>query len=716
MNGRHQPRCADNFKVARLSSKVDEKLGVDSCFCDRWKLKLLELIGVSILVALFPNPGAAQPSIRVLPANTDSSGQLNNPPNINVPTVPENYPVPLTNNSSENLPNSQLNQPIDSSVVNSGFNNSNESNSSPVVPPASSGLSKSEESNSSASLRGNPLENRHPFLGTAYQLQSGEVITILRYRQSFPPKDVLSGITGQPTLGFSWGINNNLELTFDAQTVDNEGPGKQGIFFSRRTTSTGSGNFFQELTLQGKQRLWQNSEGTQALSAIFSLSRGVRSYQIRTSNGVIPKVNDNDSNKQEIVPALELPFTVSSGNNLQFTISPKVAFLPSDNALYFRTLPIANPGKFGTTLGLAGGIIYRPSSRISFWGDAFVPFTGNNTINRDTGLPAKTVVYNAGIRYLVNPRLSTDLFISNSLGNTGALSIVGDREFPFLGFGITYIPGITAANRRYATSFKGESITRPTPAGLAFLDGGTIPSGQLLANVQGGGQGLLGSLQFGLMDDLQVGTFISLIPGTIDESEFGFNGKIRFMNQADGAPFTFSIAASLARSNNVLINLIENNRNEFKDRGFKKGGFAFANEREGELFIYTISTPIHYEFKGGTALWMTPTLGFVQRNGLQIGGINFGASTPVTNNLEILAEAGFDFSGKGNAFIGDTRKTILPWNIGVRWNPFSQDINSGLQLEAYLTNRLGSSPFQNLRVQADNPLTFGVGMRLPIDF
>ncbi|PSB05013.1 hypothetical protein [Merismopedia glauca] len=716
MNGIHQPRYLPKLKVTKVATTTNLNLFNYQSLSQHLKLNFLAVATLSIYLALLPKLGLAQPTLRVLPPNTNPSGQPNNPPQINSESQPDNSPVPLINNGLENPPNSQLTEPTNLPPSNPESQPNNPISTPTPIPINQPVSPQSSDPNLLQLLRGSPLEYRHPSLGTAHQLWSGEVITILRYRQSFPPKDVASGITGQPTLGFTWGINDNLELTFDAQTVDNEGPGKQGNFRALRTTSTGSGNFFQELTLQAKQRLWQNSSGTQALSGIVSLSRGVRSYRISTLTGQIPQGNDNDSNKQELVPTLELPFTISSGNKLQFTISPKVAFLPSDNALYFRTLPISNPGKFGTTLGLAGGISYRPSSRITLWGDAFVPFTGNNTINRDTGLPAKTVVYNAGIRYIVNPRLSTDLFISNSLGNTGALSIVGDREYPFVGFGVTYLPGITQANRRYATSFKGESITRPTPAGLAFLDGGTLPSGQLLTTIQGGGQGLLGSIQFGLMDDFQIGTFIDLIPGTVDESEFGFNGKIRFLNQADGDPFTFSIAATLARGNNVLINLVENNRNEFEERGLKKGGFAFANEGVGELFIYTISTPIHYEFKSGTALWLTPTLGFVQRNGLQIGGINFGGSTPITNNLELVAEAGLDFSGKGNTFIGDTRKTIIPWNVGVRWSPFSQDNNSGLQLEAYLTNRLGSTPFQNLRVQADNPLTFGVGMRLPIDF
>ncbi|MFB8788743.1 MAG: hypothetical protein U7123_07800 [Potamolinea sp.] len=54
--------------------------------------------------------------------------------------------------------------------------------------------------------RESPLQNRQPVLSTADQLRQGEVITNLRYRQSFPSGKASDiGLTGQPTFGASWG-------------------------------------------------------------------------------------------------------------------------------------------------------------------------------------------------------------------------------------------------------------------------------------------------------------------------------------------------------------------------------------------------------------------------------------------------------------------------------------------------------------------------------
>jgi hypothetical protein len=138
------------------------------------------------------------------------------------------------------------------------------------------------------------LDTRHPVLTTAEQLRQGEVVTNLRYRQSFPPgSDSQTGLTGQPTFGISWGITNNLELTLDAQTVDNSGPVRQGPFSAQRINPDNTGpNFFQEFTLQAKHRLWQNETGTQALSGVVAASLGNAGRPFRFSQATGPVSTD----------------------------------------------------------------------------------------------------------------------------------------------------------------------------------------------------------------------------------------------------------------------------------------------------------------------------------------------------------------------------------------------------------------------------------------
>lgn len=561
------------------------------------------------------------------------------------------------------------------------------------------------------------ISNTRPILTTAEHLRKGEILTTVRHRHFFSSGTAESdGLTDQPTIGISWGVTDKLELTFDVQTVDNAGPADQGPYRAERINDQGSTNFFQEWTLQAKQRLWQNQDGTQALSAAIAASRGNdrRPYKFFDATGIVA----TGLNAQTVF-SLELPYTIKPDERWQFTVSPKVAFFPEDNALYLTRLPQPNSGSFGTTFGLAGALSYQLNPRLSLWGDAFVPFTGNNTINRDTGLPTRDIAYNAGLKYIINPRLAADLFISNTLGNTGPLSVVTDREFDALGLGITYIPGVTAANRRYPTHF-GVRQQRPpsTHAGFSALDGGTVPKKQLLTSLQVSQGRVSSAIRYGIEDDLEIGALIDNISGTVDESVLGFSGKIRLLHQADGKPFTLSATGSIARSNNVIVNLINNNPNEFQERGLEKGGFAFSNETINEPFVISLSAPLHYQFPKGGAAWFTPTLGYVQRNGLEIAGFNLGTSLPLSSELDAIAEVGFNLKGEGNALIDNTRKSVIPWTLGVRWKPQSLlgKTLSGLQLEAYLSNRVGSSPFETLRVRADNETRLGIGMLLPVQF
>ncbi|MCT7950998.1 hypothetical protein NG798_14460 [Ancylothrix sp. C2] len=578
-------------------------------------------------------------------------------------------------------------------------------------------------------LRGDILRSRPTILTTAHHLQQGEVISSLRYRQFIlPGTDAENGLTGQPTFGFSWGITDNLEITVDAQTFDNSQPGKQGAFLANRASAEGSSNFFQQFTFQAKQRLWQNSTGNQALSAVLSVPTGVRYYEfIDPSSGALVEGKNNDN----LVVSVELPFTVAE-NRWQLTLSPKLVFFPEDNAMYYRRMPIEDSGSFGLNFGLAGGISYEVNPRLIVWGDMFIPLTGNNTINRDTGFPARSVAFNAGLRYLVNPRLATELFISNALGNTGPASILTDRENIAVGAGVIFLPGFTSANRQYPRSFS--SRLQPPPASLAgfsFFDGGTVAQNQLLPNLQVGSQGILTAIRYGLLDDLEVGIYMDLISGEVDESELGLSGKIRFLHQADGDLFTLSGALNFGKTTNSFSNFLSGNPNELSERGLKERGFSFTNEtcldnggeigNNGECFVISLAFSLHYQFENGSAVWLTPTLGFVQRNGLEIAGFNLGGSVLLSRNLSLIAEAGLNFT-EGNALIGNERENVIPWSLGLRWDAGSflgsspALGNLGPQVEVYLTNRVGYSVFQSLRVREDNSLGVGFGLVWPVQF
>ena len=565
--------------------------------------------------------------------------------------------------------------------------------------------------------RDSPLVNQQFIQPTALHLNKGDIVLKLNNRLFFTPGSVeTDGTTDFYNLAFSWGITNNLELTFDLQHVDSSFPGRQGEF---DVLTVGGDN---EGTVEVKQRIWQNSSQTQALSGVVSLSFPL------ADRGSLFRQNSQtvlDEQRQDFVPALQIPLTTSISDRLQLTFSPTVAFFPEESALFLRRPPTNNSDSFGTTFGFAGAISYNLSPRLTLWGDAFVPVTGNNSVSRDSGQPAKTVAFNAGFRYLVNPRLAVDVFASNTLGSTGALALTADPGFTSLGASVVFMPDLISGNRRYPDSFdlelKGEDSPITTD-GLAFFDGGTIPSGKFLFNLQGGSQGVLTSLRYGLLKDLEVGIFLDYVSSDVDESEQGVSGKIRVLNQAQGDPLTASLAATFSLTNQPFINFINNNRNEFDNRNLDKDvPFFFPGQDdapEGKLFIVTLSLPLHYQFDNGAALWATPIVGFVQRNGVEVAGVNVGGSFPVLQDISLVGEVGANFVDAGNSFVGNNRENVIPWTVAIRWDSsrfLGIDSNSTNrpQLELYVTNRVGSSTWHQLRVRDQNETAVGVGVFIP---
>jgi hypothetical protein len=557
---------------------------------------------------------------------------------------------------------------------------------------------------------------------TAQHLRKGEVVFSIYNRFFFfpdyiPDNDVDNSDTAAyNNLGVSWGISDTSELSIEFQHFDSAFPVIQGKFDALTRKGDNEG------TIEYKHRLWQNESDTIKLSGIVSLSfplfeRGSQFF-VRNGNQVL------DERRKDVVPALELPVTFTPSDRASFTISPTLAFFPENSALFLRRPPTEDSGSFGTTFGFIGSASYRINDKITLWGDAFLPLTGGNTVDRDSGKAEKTIAFNAGLRYLVNPQVGIDVFATNTLGRLGALALTADNELLGVGAGVVFMPDAIAANRRQSEGRDTPEVNTPnTVDGLGFFDGGTLNSGQALINLQGGSQGFLGAFRYGLVKDFEASIYLDSIADEIDESEQGFGLKARILNQAEGAPVTASIAGTIGLTNQSFSNFRRNDRNELDRLGLEEETpFYYPGadtDLENKLYIITISTPIQYQIDPATAVWFTPILGYVQREGIEIAGFNVGGSMTIAQNLSVLGEIGYNFAGVGNAFIGDKLADAIPWNLGLRWdlaNLFgidSQNSPNSPKLELYITNRVGSSTWHQLRVRDQDKTAVGVGLSVP---
>jgi uncharacterized protein YjbI with pentapeptide repeats len=573
------------------------------------------------------------------------------------------------------------------------------------------------------SAKDSPLAHMSFQRPTAEHLRKGEVVIDATARTFFTSSFSAQGTKSEgtpfwPSAGIRWGITNNSELTVAFQNFDPVSIERQGAFNPIVIDKTPTWDFAVEF----KQRIWENSAKTLSLSGVASLAGFTEpsfAWQGTGLGGVTREGNG-------IVPGLAFPFTAKVNDRLSVTVSPTFAFFPSDSALFLHVLPLPNSGSFGTNFGLTGAVSFQLHPRLLLWGDAYIPFAGNNSLNSVTGLPTKTLAFNAGFRYLLNPRVGLDLFATNTFGTFGPVSLTADRDNIGVGAGLVFMPNAIPANRRsYPNNFKGQFQEKDTPLttdGLGFFDGGTVPARKLLAQFQAGNNGTMFALRYGVTKDLEIGTYLDYVFGKVDESEQGISAKLRFLNQANGAPFTASVVATLGQANQLIFNLTNNNASFFENSGNEKSiPFLFSGGLAGgdALFVASVSAPLHYEFSPGTAVWFTPTLGFVQRSGVAVAGVNVGGAFRIFKDVSLIGEVAVNVGGEGNTFINNRLVDRIPWNFAVRWQPATllgldfKDALARPSLELFLTNRVGASAFQQLRVREGNDPAIGVGFSFP---
>jgi hypothetical protein len=94
----------------------------------------------------------------------------------------------------------------------------------------------------------------------------------------------------------------------------------------------------------------------------------------------------------------------------------------------------------------------------------------------------------------------------------------------------------------------------------------------------------------------------------------------------------------------------------------------------------------------------------------------------LSDQFSLVGEVGANFTKPGNAFLGDQRARVIPWTVGLRWDPtelLGLDIereSDRPKLELYLTNRVGSSTWHQFRVRDQDRLSVGVGVSIPFSF
>ena len=135
----------------------------------------------------------------------------------------------------------------------------------------------SDQKSTAAKIIFTPLTEQLLAQPTAKHLRQGEVTINLHTRSFFFPDLVPDAVDNDDTAvnfntGFSWGINDDLQLTLQFQHVDSSSPVRQGEFTSERTEDN-------EAALELKQRIWRNQEANSGFErCLGSLLGNARLY------------------------------------------------------------------------------------------------------------------------------------------------------------------------------------------------------------------------------------------------------------------------------------------------------------------------------------------------------------------------------------------------------------------------------------------------------
>lgn len=505
----------------------------------------------------------------------------------------------------------------------------------PIKPANASGQAENQTKIQLTPLETAPIRLFN--LETANQLPAGAFNTTAGLR-FFTRGGNQGGIGTQVYHGqIEAGVTNKLQLGGHILSFDdplsglNNGPDRLGLFI---------------LAPQAKYQVLNREK------LKLGVSGSVEFIRVVTSNGLFkPAIPANELQTNTVAGTLEVPISYNLTPNLQWHVTPGVAFFPST---------INNGGDFyGTFLHLGTGFSWQVVKRLALFADVNFPFgPGNNAVRSNLEL-YRQIVWSGGGRFLVSPALALDLYATNSFGQTPAtrvLSFIPGGGRVAVGLNASYTPDFF---HNYPSSFR----PRETPLtfrdyqlmldGITLTSANTLSKGNVFANI-GVGAGSDFRLAYGLTDDAQL-AFIGQsfsddgnVPGYGPSLKLGAEGKFRFWDQSKGDPISVALQAAFGQSTT------ESNID------------GVSSAAASAIFSYQLNPRIAFTFN--------PKFGAF--SSARLFGTGFGVNADIYKGIQIIGEVTPRFTGVNKEPV---------WSVGLRY----QDEKTGLGLDLYGTNAIG---------------------------
>ncbi len=303
-----------------------------------------------------------------------------------------------------------------------------------VIPPSS--LEEAE-----ALLKIIPLNpsDYQPLLRLSPLVSTAETLPLEQWRIAFgiiSPFESDTGTGNQNYLvNLDLGINNSMLLSFFASQADDPLNAPLTGFAKR------PGNFWQSY---GAAARWQALNRNNWKLAI---SGSIESWEVGSGgddsfadagNDASPNIfNDSGSRvfTRNIVGSLSLPVSWQASNQLQFSFTPGVSFLPAKQG--------SGQGGAGTFYGtnpyISGGVLYQPFPNLGLTASLAQPIgSGTNSFNADLQF-SRVPIYSAGINWDLNPRIGLQGIVTNGFGTTPATGLLALPSNNRLGYSASFV-------------------------------------------------------------------------------------------------------------------------------------------------------------------------------------------------------------------------------------------------------------------------------------
>ncbi len=173
---------------------------------------------------------------------------------------------------------------------------------------------------------------------------------------------------------------------------------------------------------------------------------------------------------ENLVGSISTPFTLKILDKSEFTISPKITFLPEEQSNSFGS------GEFyGVNTGIGMGVSYKPNLKFNTFNSIYLPVSGTNRFDENLRFN-KAIIYTSGFNYTLDSKTAFEGYLTNSFGSTPSTSIltIPSDNTLIIGSRFIYTPLAKYTSKSRAENYSIDNLMN----GLSITNSNLIKEGE----------------------------------------------------------------------------------------------------------------------------------------------------------------------------------------------------------------------------------------------